>query len=121
VKPDIGSVRLISLSLKDKTMINPQRGRKHTCQDSACQKPFYDLGQTVFSCPYCETPFVAQGSQALAHSAPASGFARGSRRKPQIFKIVSPETAQELLRDKDTAVVDGSEGDAVALLEESEE
>jgi hypothetical protein len=109
------------LRLKDNAMINPKRGDKHTCQDSDCQKPFYDLGKTDFSCPYCGTLFVAEDSQAHARSVPASRFSRGGRRKQQIFEIVSPETAQKLLRDKEeAAAVDESEGDAKLLLDENE-
>lgn len=57
-----------------------QRGTKRTCQNAACDLPFYDLNRTVFACPNCGANFdmqvLADAEARLQARAPQRRYAR---------------------------------------------
>lgn len=76
-------------------MIDPGRGEKHSCRNTDCLKPFYDLGKSDFSCPNCGERFDPEAVRAAETTVASSGSGRGFRRQQPTFRIVSPEEAQE--------------------------
>ncbi|HUS95592.1 MAG TPA: FYDLN acid domain-containing protein [Hyphomicrobiaceae bacterium] len=98
-------------------MTNPQRGSKHTCQNDDCLKRFYDLGKMDFACPSCSTPFDTERERIALTEGNAGGYVPVSRRKRPVFRIVSPDTAEQLAREAASATLDEPASDGKQLLD----
>lgn len=101
---------------RDQMSTNLARGTKRTCQNPACELPFYDLNRTEFACPNCGSAFDMQRHA----EAQALQQARGPQRRPArpfISQVVAndplPVEATDLdavdveIPDDDAGTVDG--------------
>ena len=78
------------------------RGTKRTCQNGACDLPFYDLNRTTFACPNCGSLFDMQ----VLAEAEARMNAKGPQRRyarPFASQVVASEPLPVEATDLDGA------------------
>lgn len=101
------------------------RGTKRTCQNGACDLPFYDLNRTTFACPNCGANFDMQ----VLAEAEARMQAKGPQRRyarPFAAQVVTADPLPIEATDLDVAdddVADDAAGtvDGDVILETEDE
>lgn len=89
------------------------RGTKRTCQNAACDLPFYDLNRQAFACPNCGAAFDMQ----VLAEAEARMQARGPQRRfarPFASQVVAAEPLPVEAGDIDVDVADDDGSDDAA-------